>query len=101
MFGLLAAATDSLLCRVPVVVSKRAAKTLTALHVALAAANLVSTIDDRVFEALMIAFAMVMSEEGSDGATQRALTEKDQSREALRFDAQVKSFKMRVQVRTL
>ena len=77
MFGLLAAATDSLLCRVSVVVSKRAAKTLTTLHVTLAAANLVSRIDDRVFEALMLAFAMVMSEEGSDGATQRALTEKE------------------------
>ncbi len=66
MFG---TATDSLLCRIPVVISKRAAKTLTAFHFALAAADFLSRIDDRVVEALMIAFDMVMNEEGSYGST--------------------------------
>ncbi len=77
MFGLFGTATDSLLCRIPVVVAKRAAKTLSAFHFTLAAADFLSRIDDRVVEALMIAFDMVMNEEGSYGSTQRSLTEED------------------------
>ena len=101
MFGLFGTATDSLLCRIPVVVAKRATKTLSAFHFTLAAADFVSRIDDRVVEALMIAFAMVMNEEGSYGSTQRGLTEEDDPVQGFLFDASHKSLEMSVQIGTL
>ncbi len=69
---------------------------LTAFHCALAAADFVSRIDDRVVEALMIAFDMVMNEEGSYGSTQRGLTEKDDPVQGFVFDASHKSLQMSV-----
>ena len=91
MFGFFGTATDSLLCCIPVVVSKRAAKTFTAFHFALAASDFVSSIDDRVVEALMIAFAMVVKKVGRYGSTQRTLTEEDDLVQGFLFDASHKS----------
>ena len=57
--------------------------------------------DQLVSKPLMIARAMIMVEISAHRLTKGFLVKEDQSRKALRFDAQVKSFKMGIQIRTL
>ena len=57
-------------------------------------------LNDSVFESLMVSFLVIMGQEFGAGVSQRPCTEEDQLVKTLRFQAEVKSLQMGIQIRT-
>ena len=83
---------EARLRRLAVVIVQHPTKTLTTLDLTVTLANLFTWLDQLVSKPLMIARDMIMVEISAHRLTKGLLAEEDQSRKALRFDAQVKAF---------
>jgi hypothetical protein len=83
------------------VVSQNPTKPFATLDLTGSGSNFITGRNDGVVQRLVIAFLVVIGEIVAHCSTERGLAEEDHSRKAFRLDAQMKSLKMGVQVRTL
>ena len=82
------------------VVLQKPTKPFTAWNVAISLPIFLPGFDELVAQALVISFAMIVEQELADSISQRSLTEKDESMEALLLQAQMEPLDLRIQIRT-
>ena len=82
------------------IVVQQAAEPFAAFNRARDRSDFLGRLDDSIIEPLMISLLVIMCQEFGAGVSQRPFTEEDQLVKTLRFQAEVKSLQMGIQIRT-